>query len=91
MGKWTPGPWGVGKWDDRCNGYEIKSGGLTVAVALYLGGTAPASDNARLIAKAPEMYELLKIIVAMAEYSDYWTTDHVEAENLIKEIDNGTR
>jgi hypothetical protein len=57
----TPGPWSVGEWDDRTNGWSINAPS-GIASALYLGGTAPAKANARLIAAAPELLAALEEI-----------------------------
>ena len=59
--KHTPGPWTTtGKWDEQGKGVAINhSKGWTLAHTHYLGGTASATANARLIAAAPDMYKLI--------------------------------
>lgn len=54
--KYTPGPWSVGKWDERTAGWHIDAESVShIASALYLGGTDPAKANAHLIAAAPDL------------------------------------
>ena len=57
--KHTPGPWLIKELDSNGN-CLIKVGGSTVAKACYLGGTEPAKANARLIAAAPELLQVVK-------------------------------
>jgi predicted NAD-dependent protein-ADP-ribosyltransferase YbiA (DUF1768 family) len=58
----TPGPWTTdGKWSEEWEGVCINARQyVVVATAQYLGGTDPASANARLIAAAPEMLDALR-------------------------------
>ena len=62
--KWTPGPWRVdGQW-------LMDADGATLGEILdpRAGPCAAESDaNARLIAAAPELYEALKAVVAIAD------------------------
>lgn len=73
MTEFTPGPWYVGKWFDEANGVAILSiANSLVAVSKYLGGTAQAKTNARLIAAAPdtaaERDRLQKLIIDFQEW-----------------------
>ena len=62
--KHTPGPWSVGKWDERTNGRHIDAATCPhIASALYMGGTAVADANARLIAAAPDLLIALEAVV----------------------------
>jgi hypothetical protein len=67
----TPGPWELDDYDERCNGWAIRGDELQVAVALYLGGTALAKRNARLIAAAPELLQELKRAKSVIEGAGY--------------------
>ena len=62
MSKHTPGPW-IADWDDGGQWY-VNIGGLSVSGNALRGdsGNCVESANARLIACAPEMYELLQYL-----------------------------
>ncbi len=58
------GPYTVGKYDDRCNGYSIMSaGGAQIGVAFYSGGTGQALTHARFLAAAWRLQSALSAAV----------------------------
>ncbi len=61
--KFTPGPWETGIVDRENNFWEIEGpNGEHIAQCHFCGGNLSETEfaNARLIAAAPEMYELLQ-------------------------------
>ena len=92
--KHTPGPWKMHKWEghvvganDRfvaaCNGY---SDNFTDPVKLRDENVA----NARLIAKAPEMYAHLKAYWMQPLGASSVIKRDDDTKALLEEIDNGT-
>lgn len=100
MSKHTQGKWCVGKVEDIVYQYDT---GNIIAVCgdslIKTGSHLSVSQqlaNARLIAKAPEMYELLILLKEHMEYQGKLTNISTELEQklyrninkLLKEIDN---
>jgi hypothetical protein len=73
----TPGPWTTdGKWSEEWEGVCINARQyVVVATAQYLGGTDPASANARLIAAAPDMLAALTLAAEVFANKDKWESD----------------
>lgn len=68
--KHTPGPWWIKKSPVLVYDYAIMSSGAPILAETFgrdaHGGRPPADEeeaNARLIAKSPEMYDLLKDLI----------------------------
>lgn len=64
MNKHTPGPWGIGE-EHESKVDIINKDGKTIATAKPAGGLwcdKEMKENAKLIAAAPEMYEILETI-----------------------------
>jgi hypothetical protein len=96
MSGWTPGPWTVEDelaGDENPPGIVILGGGVPgsleehgLAAALDYGqGEAETEANARLIAAAPEMSELLQA-VAFDEHGSlqHWMVDLYETDPYVK-------
>lgn len=90
--KFTPGPWSINEHEGKaiCDvGLSIESDELFVA-ATYITGTDNSEEeyaNARLIAAAPEMYELLtKILEGNIAYIENGSM-FIDVDLLIKKID----
>lgn len=86
----TPGPWRIGT--PPPNGQQTigTHHGLMVAVATT-GVDMPTLANARLIAKAPEMLDMLKECLATLEYVDtHWVPVEIpdRLRKLIHEVDD---
>ncbi len=83
--EYTEGPWRVSEWseqDDESHHYEIISGTMWVCkISPYFTGEY---ENAKLISKAPEMYEALKKVYS--RYGDPKVQDMVES--LLKELES---
>jgi hypothetical protein len=84
--KYTPGPWEVDfseKYYKPC----IRHNGMIVCTLPHnpigINGTDERKGDARLIAAAPEMYELAKHITAM--FDDAYLNGHPEWEEIVKE------
>lgn len=85
MSKHTPGPW--------LQSYEPDAKGCVIrAKGGYIGQTYGGLDddnaaNARLIAAAPEMYELLSTLVLSARNGEVDYPAYTAAEALLKRIE----
>jgi hypothetical protein len=84
----TPGPWSTdGKWSKEWDGVCINAGHFVVATAQYLGGTDPASANARLIAAAPDLLAALSAIFNQshprAAYVGGKAKDYIVSKDLV--------
>ena len=99
--KHTPGPWVAtvrtnehGGWSSPSQEVQIIGEATSELIAFYATDFAEYPDdghneaNARLIAKAPEMYALLKMTVDAFGDDDPLIGE--DAAKLLKEIDNGT-
>lgn len=67
MSKYTPGPWAVEGWDAKTAQINVTAAdgdGFSLYIAGAIAGLAEQEENARLIAAAPELLELLQEIVA---------------------------
>ena len=86
MEKHTPGPW-TEKASLSKNTVTTKDS-AHIPIAFCFSAdyrvVKEANANARLIAKAPEMYELLKILKGYIEHA---SIEDEEIEKLIKEIE----
>lgn len=83
MSKFTPGPWAVNT-DE--SGYYIDKDDLEIA-------KVQNKANARLIAAAPEMYELLRrihdnMVLCDVDVTTIRTADWMETARLLNRIDN---
>lgn len=73
MSNHTPGPWtacdnnGYSIWRITSHQYRAESASRTVAEVV--GDSAETESNARLIAAAPEMYELIECLSQSYDYS----------------------
>ena len=88
MPKWTPGPWQIGTKRGSDLDVIFDNGDFRVAnIPFVYANDDRLSEigkaNAKLIAKAPEMYELLKKQIN----GEVMLLD--EMEDLIREIDHG--
>lgn len=84
----TPGPWEYSQFKTaQCSGYEIEKhdddGRCMLTVTLYNGVPGGDEANARLIAAAPELYDLAQ------EYRSLLTA-HIQADGENEESDNAT-
>lgn len=66
---------------------EDRDGGLIHLVGVYKECKDEQFHNARLIASAPDMYNILKILVNLSD--DYQSGIMGEAMGIIKRIDEG--
>lgn len=98
---WTPGPWIAAPSGERMLGYAQSwgvgshEGRNLIAGCFYdgIGGTDVAEANARLIAKAPEMAEMVKELLEelrLIRMKDcaavYDPTVRVRAQTLLNEL-----
>jgi len=68
--KWTPGPWEVSIEDEAIDIIGETSNGVpTIVTCLCESSCSPEEDiaNARLIALAPELYELVEKLIPWAQ------------------------
>ena len=86
MSEFTKGKWEVQDWTEKLDGEFLPEYAVCVGDE-WIADCADNEANARLIAAAPEMYELLKVLV-QREYDNTVTAIlALEAEKLLARID----
>ena len=92
---WTPGPWRVSGCRQRTkqgtDDYLIEHGNAEtfspgLAQVMSDGGRLPVEANARLIAEAPEMADLLKRIVADEDMHGRYSGPASEARAILRRV-----
>ena len=91
MSEHSPGPW---RFDDRC--YSIYRGDGWPCVASFSDADLPTPADGRLMAAAPDMLRLLRVLVPMSESGAEdregwmaWNAALNEASELIARLDGG--
>jgi hypothetical protein len=83
--KHTPGPWSIGSMEDGMIGIETKK--PLNYIAEVHAGYEPSDEsyaNCRLIAAAPEMYELLERYLCASKINDLYAINKQTVELLTR-------